>query len=113
MPRVRKTEGASVYYRPLERDFEIGDEADVPEEDAQHLVEVRGDFERVEASAAGDTEPTGDDVHEEDGPPDDTVPVDDLIEQGICPWCDDYEGDAVGQHASSAHPAEWTDYKED
>ena len=34
------------------------------------------------------------------------------IEAGICPWCDDYEGDAVAQHASGAHPDEWTAYKE-
>jgi hypothetical protein len=35
-----------------------------------------------------------------------------LIENGECPWCSEYKGDHVGQHASSAHPEEWTDYKE-
>jgi len=35
-----------------------------------------------------------------------------LIENGICPWCDDYEGDHVGRHASSAHADKWADYKE-
>lgn len=34
------------------------------------------------------------------------------IEGGVCPWCDDYEGDSVPQHASSAHPDEWTNYKD-
>jgi len=34
------------------------------------------------------------------------------IEAGVCPWCDDYEGDHVGQHASSAHADQWADYKE-
>ena len=33
-----------------------------------------------------------------------------LIEEGVCPWCSDYEGDHVGQHASSAHEKEWNDY---
>lgn len=34
------------------------------------------------------------------------------IENGACPWCDDYEGDAVAQHASSAHPEEWAAYQD-
>lgn len=36
----------------------------------------------------------------------------DMIDRGVCPWCSDYEGDHVGQHASSAHPDEWADYTE-
>lgn len=36
-----------------------------------------------------------------------------LIADGVCPWCDDYEGDHVGQHASSAHPDEWDAYTAD
>lgn len=35
-----------------------------------------------------------------------------LVENGTCPWCDDYEGDSVPQHASSAHPDKWDAYKE-
>jgi len=35
------------------------------------------------------------------------------IEGGECPWCDEYTGDGVPQHASSAHPDEWSAYKED
>ncbi len=38
------------------------------------------------------------------------------MEAGVCPWCesddDRYEGENVGQHASSAHPEEWTEYRE-
>lgn len=34
-----------------------------------------------------------------------------LIDAGECPWCDDYAGDAVPQHASSAHPDEWQAHK--
>mgnify|MGYP000435656372 CR=1 FL=1 len=37
----------------------------------------------------------------------------DLIDAGICPWCDSYEGDHVGQHASSAHPEKWDAYTDD
>lgn len=35
-----------------------------------------------------------------------------LIANGICPWCDDYDGENVGHHASSAHPDDWSDYKQ-
>jgi hypothetical protein len=38
-----------------------------------------------------------------------------LIEAGVCPWCDGedvYEGEYVGQHAGSAHEKEWAAYKE-
>ena|SRR6056297_3631314 len=37
----------------------------------------------------------------------------DLIDASICPWCDSYEGDHVGQHASSAHPEKWDAYTDD
>jgi len=37
----------------------------------------------------------------------------DLIDDGICPWCDEYEGENVGMHASRAHPDDWARYKED
>lgn len=33
------------------------------------------------------------------------------IDMGVCPWCDEYEGEYLGQHASSAHPDEWDAYK--
>ena len=34
-----------------------------------------------------------------------------LIDAGECPWCDEYSGSHVGQHASSAHADEWAAYK--
>lgn len=37
----------------------------------------------------------------------------DQIDAGTCPWCDDYDGDHVGAHASSAHPDKWAEYKAD
>lgn len=38
--------------------------------------------------------------------------IGEAIDRGECPWCDDYEGDHVGQHASSAHPDAWDTYKD-
>jgi hypothetical protein len=38
------------------------------------------------------------------------------VEAGICPWCEDdddrYEGEHVGQHASSSHPEAWAEYRD-
>jgi hypothetical protein len=34
------------------------------------------------------------------------------IDMGVGPWCEGYEGDHVGQHASSAHPDEWAAYRD-
>jgi hypothetical protein len=36
----------------------------------------------------------------------------DLIDEGVCPWCDEYEGENVGMHASRAHPDDWERYSE-
>jgi len=33
------------------------------------------------------------------------------LENGACPWCDEYSGESVAQHASSAHPDEWRAYQ--
>jgi len=33
------------------------------------------------------------------------------MERGECPWCDEYEGEHVGRHASRAHPDAWEKYK--
>lgn len=35
-----------------------------------------------------------------------------LMDDGVCPWCDEYGGDAVPQHASAAHPDAWAAYTE-
>jgi hypothetical protein len=57
-----------------------------------------------EDDASADSEPEPDSVTPES--------IEDAIEAGECPWCDDYTGDGVPQHASSAHPDEWQAYKE-
>lgn len=31
-------------------------------------------------------------------------------DSGGCPFCEDYDGDSVAQHAAQAHPDEWADY---
>jgi len=33
-----------------------------------------------------------------------------LIQEGVCPWCDRDGFQSVGRHASSAHPDEWEEY---
>lgn len=63
MVTVEKVSGGPVYIRPLDRDFEIGDRADVDEEWASYLIEERGDFERlvdVEAAGEPDADEEGD-----------------------------------------------------
>lgn len=62
MPVVEKTSGGSVYIRPLDQDFSIGDQVDVDDEMAAYLTEERGDFEVIEDD---DSAP-----QEEDKPPD-------------------------------------------
>ena len=37
--------------------------------------------------------------------------TEELISEGVCPWCDEYSGEHVGQHASSAHPDRWDAFK--
>ena len=103
MPVVEKTSGAKVRVRGI-GEFDVGDRADVSTSDAQYLVDERGDFEIVD---------DGSDADEEDTPEPITHTLEETIDAGKCPWCDEYEGDAVGQHASSAHPDEWNDYKEE
>jgi len=89
MPRIRYT-GRSRYALRSGAVFDsAGDEADVSTAAADRLCS-RGDFERV----AGD-----------DGE------LDAVIDAGDCPWCDEYGGDAVGQHAAAAHPDEWAAHK--
>jgi len=112
MVRVEKTDAPNVTVRGI-GEFSVGDIVDVSAGDAKYLVEERGDFAYVDDAAA--TDGPADETHgQEDGPSDPvTFDVADTIEAGKCPWCDDYEGDNVGMHASSAHPDEWDAYKED
>ena len=101
MPRLRYV-GNAGRYRLTNSDVDVaqGESTDVDEETAAHLQE-HGEFEVVEDEiTVEEVEAIADDV------------IADRIDDGRCPWCDDYEGDAVGQHASSAHPEAWDDYKE-
>jgi len=36
-----------------------------------------------------------------------------LVQVGVCPWCDRDGLESVGRHAAQAHPEEWQDYKSD
>lgn len=42
---------------------------------------------------------------------DDGANIQDALDDGRCPWCEDYAGDYPARHASSAHPEEWAEYK--
>jgi len=109
MPTLKYV-GNAGRYRLTNSDVDVaqGETVTVDEDTAAHLQE-HGEFEVADK--------TGDEtVGQEDEPPDPTGDMSDLeetINGGECPWCDKYEGDAVGQHAASAHPDAWDDYKED
>lgn len=126
MPLVEKTSGGRVYLRSLGRRMTVGDRADVDDETATYLCEVRGDFGRVDdahdvefeevetESDPGEAGPVGDgliDQDEFDDLADDVL--EQRIEDGECPWCDDYEGENVGMHASRSHPEYWAALNED
>lgn len=108
MPTLKYV-GNAGRYRLTNSDVDVaqGETVTVDEETATHLQE-HGEFEIVEGDDNTDTTYEGPDVE---------TLADDVIEEtldaGECPWCHDYEGDAVGQHAASAHPDAWNDYKED
>jgi len=108
MPVVRYIGGASYALRdgPTWTD---GDEHEVDDGTADRLTDDHR-FELVETTtddddADDDSEPSG-----EDG---DEPTAADQIDDGVCPWCDEYEGSAVGIHASSAHPDAWDEYRGD
>lgn len=48
---------------------------------------------------------------QEDGADEEPVDVDAQLEAGECPWCDEFDGESPGRHASSAHPEQWGAYK--
>jgi hypothetical protein len=97
MPELRYV-GNADRYRLTNSDVDVanGETVSVDAETAEYLQE-HGEFEVLESE-----EPSSDDEPS----------VEDAIEAGECPWCDEYEGDAVGQHAASAHSDEWDEYKE-
>lgn len=99
MPEVRYVGGATYALR----DGPTWADGDVYEVDGETAARLCDDwrFERVESGDGG-----------EDTPPEPvTHTLAETIDAGVCPWCTTYEGDAVGRHASAAHPDEWTDYK--
>jgi len=108
MPEVRYVGGATYALRdgPTWAD---GDVYEVAPETADRLCDDWR-FERVKSD--------GDEESDEEPPEDDgedfeaqVASVSELIDDGRCPWCSDYSGDAVGRHASAAHPDEWGDHK--
>lgn len=89
MPVVRYS-GGSRYSLRDGPTWEDGDEHEVGDATADRLAD-RPDFEVLNQQTENESV---------------------LVADGICPWCSDYEGDHVGQHASSAHPDKWADYSE-
>lgn len=108
-------------------DVDRARDASVQEDDAGRFVGVNANYadevaaflgvtvDGAESSADATEENTDDgpDADEADESGDEAASVGYQIENGECPWCDEYDGDAVPQHASSAHPDEWAAYKED
>lgn len=85
MPVVEKTEGGRVYIRPLAERFEVGDQAEVDDDELlEHLTEVRGDFEIVDDgeddTAADDEEAESEAETFDVGEFLDRTPVDDVVE---------------------------------
>lgn len=93
------------------REDDDGHYVGAPEHHADAVAEwLRDEYDAdvtVEDTARSESESESEAEDAEAGSPSD------LLDKGECPWCDDYEGDAVPQHASSAHPDEWAAYKED
>jgi hypothetical protein len=95
MPEVRYVGGATYALRTGPT-WEDGGVHDVDAKTADRLCDDWR-FERVDNGGGEDAT---------------SVTPADMIDSGECPWCDGYEGDHVGQHASSAHPDEWANYTE-
>ncbi len=47
----------------------------------------------------------------ETGAADEQLTIAEVLDAGECPWCDEYDGDHVEQHAPKAHPDEWSAYR--
>lgn len=91
-----------------------GDIHDVSEAAAEYLCDEVGYFDRANV-----TDVEYEEVEKDDDTPgsdagleyEEVSAIEDRIDAGECPWCDDYEGDGVPQHAASAHADEWAAYK--
>jgi hypothetical protein len=77
--------------------------------DSDGVFTAESDAAVRQLAAAYDTTPDALRLNQQTGDEDPAV----LVKDGVCPWCDEYEGDHVGQHASSAHPDEWDAFKSD
>ena len=94
----------------------------VSEDDGGRYVGCSSHYAADVAAFLGVEYETGTGDEPETSPADEEIPeessdadpesVTDAIKAGECPWCEDYEGDGVPQHAGSAHPEEWQSYKE-
>lgn len=73
---------------------------------------VSGDVIDADADGGPDDDGDGGPDASDDRPRD--PPLTELqaqFDRGVCPWCDDYEGEHVGRHASSAHAEKWQRFK--
>lgn len=105
-----RDDGPKTYIAPaLDVRSAPGHEIDVDPGTAEYLVDETGHFERV-----SDSEGSEDSVYSSDSAYslESVEKHQNTIESGECPWCDDYDGDLVAQHASSAHPDLWSEYRE-
>lgn len=102
MPEVTYTGGG--HFRVAGCGFDSGATQDVDDELAQYLA-GRDDFDVHDSEDTSDEE--SDDLEYEEA-----SAIEDRLDAGECPWCSEYDGENVGQHASSAHPDKWTAYKE-
>lgn len=132
MPTVRNHEG-DVHVRGYGR-YAGGQDHEVSRDAAEYLTSnrdftlIKGDVAPEPKATDDDTEPAvtvsdpdedetlGEDTDAEPesvSEPVDATPetVEEAMDAGECPWCDEYEGDAVGRHASSKHPDAWEAYK--
>lgn len=75
-------------------------------------AEVVGESTDAEYRAVTDSG-DGDADDADDGPQknQDHETTAEILDAGECPWCDEYEGDSPGRHASAAHSDAWEQFK--
>ena len=78
---------------------------------ADGTVSVDADEHVTTLKAAGFKETDKTDKAEGDAETKLDGPTVQSLKDGACPWCDEYDGDHVGRHASSAHTDKWNAYK--
>jgi hypothetical protein len=101
---------------PVDSYVHIGGRRNTHPVDDDGVIWVAGGVSRsaVASWAAGYgyelTELIVDDGESDDSDASNGADADAMLDNGVCPWCDEYAGNHVGQHASSAHPDEWDEY---